>query len=68
MDKNTANKDFYVLEDASRPGVFYMDSWIGVTNDVLQAEHYTSPEEALKYWDDPSKWKVCKVHLDIQHI
>lgn len=62
------NKDFYILEYASCPGTYYIDNQFGATNDVLRAEHYHSPEEALKYWKDPSKWKVCKVHLDIKHI
>lgn len=68
MNKNNVNKDFYVLEYASKPGVFYVDNWNGYTDDVLRAEHYDSPEEALEYWEDPSMWKVCKVHLDIQHV
>lgn len=68
MDNNEANKDFYVLEYAANPGIYYIDNWLGYTDEVLRAEHFTSPEEALKYKEDPSNWKVCKVHLDIQRI
>ena len=63
-----ANNDFYILEYASHPGVYYIDNQFGMTNDVLSAEHYTSPEEALKYLENPSVWKVCKVHLDIKYV
>lgn len=62
------NRDFYILEYASCPGTYYIDNQFGVTDNALIAEHYPTPEEALKYFKDPSKWNVCKVHLDIQHV
>ncbi len=63
-----ANENFYILEYASYPGIYYIDNQFGMTDDVLLAEHYSSPEEALKYMTDPSKWRVCLIHIDIQRI
>ncbi len=63
-----ANKDFYILEHVSHPGIYWVDNQFGATHEVLLAERFSSPEEALKYWEDTSQWKVCRVHLDIQYV
>lgn len=65
MNKNTDSKDFYILESVLLPGTYYKDNWKGFTTAASQAERYPSPEKALERWKDPSKWYVCKVHLDM---
>ena len=62
------NNDFYVLQFAAHPGLYYCDSQFGVTDNLLLAERYSSPEEALKFKYDLSKWQVCRVHLEVEPI
>ena len=62
------NKIFYILENSSRPKYYYTDSWLEITDDVLIAKRFSTPEEALNRMREPSKWKVCVVHLDIKYV
>ncbi len=65
---NPITEKFFVLEYASRPGIYYSDNQLGSTSNVLLAERYLSAKEALKYMKEPSNWKVCIVHIIVEHI
>ena len=56
---------FYVLESYGNPGLYYIDSQELFTEDILKAERYSSPDEALKYWDNASSWRVCLVTINV---
>lgn len=61
-------QEFWVLFDPVRK-VFYMDSWIGITEDMLMAEHYESKEKAeewLSYYEKPVEWVVKKVTMILE--
>lgn len=58
---------FYVLFDSKR-SVFYQDSQLGITNDIMLAEHYDSYEKAkreLSYFSDNDTWTIKKVTVSI---
>ena len=65
---NPLTDNFYVLEYASRPGIYYSDNQLGSTSNVLLAERYSSAKEALKYMKQPSNWNVCIVHINVEHV
>ncbi len=56
---------FYILEYADQTGLFYIDNQFGYTDNVLMAERYPSPEEALKYKKYPTMWIVRTVTITV---
>ena len=59
-------KDFYILRSSTNPDLYYVNSKEFLTKDILKAERYSSPGEALKPWKDSPAWRVCLVHVDIK--
>lgn len=58
---------FYVLCNKENK-FFYIDDQFGYTVNVLNAERYYSHDEAqdhLKYFNNPQKWEVKKVTVQV---
>ena len=61
-------KDFYILRSSTNPDLYYVNGKEFLTRDILEAERYSTPGEALKQWNDSPAWRVCLVHVDIKII
>lgn len=58
---------FYVLEYISAPGWYYNNNSANSTNNVLYANRYASPDDALKD-TVPFELRVCQVKLTVSPV